>query len=54
MNESGLKDRVIMEFVNLQRIKAAQDKGAEIEYQENILRVRMQSLGIPTDSLEIK
>lgn len=54
MNESELKDQVIKEFVNLQRIKAARDMAAEIEYQENILRVRMQSLGIPTDSLEIK
>lgn len=54
MNETELKDQVIKEFVNLQRIKAAQDKTSEIEYQENILRVRMQTLGIPTDNLEIK
>lgn len=54
MNETELKDQVIQEFVNLQRIKAAQDVAAEIEYQENILKVRMQTLGIPTDNLEIK
>lgn len=54
MDESGLKDQLIKEFVNLQRIKAAQDKASEIEYQENILRVRMQTLGIPTGNLEIK
>lgn len=54
MNENELKDQVIREFVNLQRIKAAQDKASEIEYQENVLRVRMQALGIPTDNLEIK
>lgn len=54
MNETELKDQVIKEFVNLQRIKAAQDKTSEIEYQENILKVRMQTLGIPTDNLEIK
>lgn len=54
MNETELKDQVIQEFVNLQRIKAAQDVAAEIEYQENILKVRMQTLGIPTDDLEIK
>ena len=54
MNETELKDQVIKEFVNLQRIKAAQDKTAEIEYQENVLKVRMQALGIPTEDLEIK
>ncbi|MCI9514667.1 MAG: hypothetical protein HFF61_10100 [Oscillospiraceae bacterium] len=54
MNETELKDQVIKEFVNLQRIKAAQDKAAEIEYQESVLKVRMQALGIPTDDLEIK
>ena len=54
MNETELKDQVIKEFVNLQRIKAAQDKVTEIEYQERVLKVRMQALGIPTDDLEIK
>lgn len=54
MNENELKDQVIREFVNLQRIKEAPDKEKEIKYQENILKVRMQSLGIPTDNLEMK
>lgn len=54
MNEVELKDQVIKEFVNLQRIKSAQDKELEIEYQESVLKVRMQALGIPTDDLEIK
>ncbi len=54
MYETGLKDQVIKEFANLQRIKAAQDKTAEIEYQKSVLKVRMQALGIPTDDLEIK
>ena len=54
MDENKLKNQIITEFVNLQRIKKAQDKEAEIEYQENILKVRMQTLGIPTDNLEIK
>ncbi len=54
MNETELKDQVIKEFVSLQRIKAAQDREAEIEYQESVLKVRMQALGIPTDDLEMK
>lgn len=53
MNEKELKDQVIKEFVNLQRVKNAEDRDAEITYQENVLKVRMQSLGIATESLEL-
>ena len=54
MNEKELKDQVIKEFVNLQRVKSAADREAEIEYQEKVLKARMQSLGISTEDLEIK
>ncbi len=54
MNEKELKDQVIKEFVNLQRVKSAKDRDQEIAYQERILKTRMQSLGIPTEDLEIK
>jgi hypothetical protein len=54
MNEQELKDQVIIEFVNIQRLKNAKDKDAEIEYQEKVLKTRMQALGIPTEDLEIK
>lgn len=53
MNEKELKDQVIKEFVNLQRIKTAENREAEIEYQENVLKARMQSLGIATENLEM-
>lgn len=54
MDELELKDRAIKEFVNLQRVKKAPDKDKEIEYQEKILKARMQALGIPTEDLELK
>ena len=54
VNEKELKDQVIKEFVNLQRLKSAVDRDAEIAYQEKVLRARMQSLGISTEDLEIK
>lgn len=54
MNEQELKDQVIKEFVNIQRLKNAANKEAEIEYQEKVLKIRMQALGIPTEDLEIK
>ncbi len=54
MNEKELKDQIIKEFVNLQRVKSAVDSDAEIAYQEKVLKVRMQSLGVSTEELEIK
>lgn len=54
MNENELKDQVIKEFVNLQRVKSAKDRDAEIEYQEKVLKTRLSSLGISTEDLEIK
>ena len=54
LNDKELKDQVIREFVNLQRVKNAQDRDREIEYQERILKTRLQSLGIPTEDLEMK
>ena len=54
MNEKELKDQIITEFVNLQRVKSAADRDAEIAYQEKVLRARMQSFGIATEDLEIK
>lgn len=53
MNDKELRDQIIKEFVNLQRIKSAKDKDAEIAYQEKVLKTRMQSFGIPTEDLEI-
>ncbi len=36
MNEQEFKDLIILEFVNIQRLKKAEDKDAEIEYQLKI------------------
>ncbi|MCI8285446.1 MAG: hypothetical protein HFE90_09340 [Firmicutes bacterium] len=54
MNELELKEQAIKEFVNLQRLKAAENRDKEIEYQERILRARLQALGIPTEDLELR
>lgn len=54
MNEKELRDQIIKEFVNLQRVKSATDRDAEIAYQEKVLRARMQSFGIATEDLELK
>ena len=54
MNELELKEQAIKEFVNIQRLKAAEDINKELEYQERVLKARLQALGIPTEDLEIK
>lgn len=52
MTEKELKDQTIREYVNIQRIKHAENKDKELEYQEKILKARLQSLGVPTEDLE--
>ena len=37
-NELELKEQAIKEFVDLQRVKMAEDKNKEIEYQEKVLK----------------
>ncbi len=41
-----LKDEVIRSYVDLQRIKNANDKDKEIAYQERVLEIRLQQLGV--------
>ena len=53
MNEKELMEIKIKEFADLQRIKSAENKEKEIEYQEKILKAQLQSLGIPTGDLEL-
>ncbi len=52
MTEKELKDQTIREYVNIQRIKHAEDKEKELEYQEKVLKARLQSLGVPTEDLD--
>ncbi len=52
MTEKELKDQTIKEYVNIQRIKHAENKEKELEYQEKVLKARLQSLGVPTEDLD--
>ncbi len=54
MNELEMKNILIEEYSNLQRIKSAADKDKEIAYQEKKLLAKMQGFGIPTEDLDIK
>ena len=52
MTEQVLADQVIQKYFNLQRIKHAVDRDKELDYQEKVLKARLQSLGVPTEELE--
>lgn len=51
MTEKELKDLTIREYVNIQRLKNAPDKEKELDYQEKILKARLQALGVVTEEL---
>lgn len=53
-NELEVREQAIKEFVNLQRVKKAEDKDKEIEYQERVLKARLQAMGVMTEDLELK
>ena len=53
MTEKELKDQTIREYVNIQRIKNAPVREKELAYQEKVLKARLQSLGVPTEDLDI-
>ena len=53
-NEFERSRNLINSFANLQRIKSAQDRDAEIEYQLSIVKAQLEAMGIPTEPLEIK
>ena len=52
LNEKELKDMRLKEYSDLQRIKKAEDRDAEIAYQEKFLKAQLQSLGVHTEDLD--
>ena len=54
MTEKEQAALLIDSYTNLQRIKAAQDKEKEIEYQIKVTKAKLEALGIITEDLDIK
>lgn len=50
--EALMKDNLINEFANLQRIKSAADRDKEIEYQEKVLIVQFKNLGFSKATID--
>lgn len=54
MTEKEQATLLIEEFTKLQRIKAADNRDKEIEYQLKTTKAKLEALGIVTENLEIK
>ena len=54
MNEKEMIDKLIDEYVNLQRIYNASDSKKEAEYQMKVAKAKLESFGIITTDLEMK
>lgn len=51
MTESEQKAVFIEEFTKLQRIKAAQDRDEEINYQIKTVKAKLESMGVNVEDL---
>lgn len=52
MNDNELKSTLIDAYINLRRLKSAEDINKELERQEIALKAKLQALGIPTEELD--
>lgn len=53
MTEKEQAVLLIDTFVNLQRIKAADDRDSEIDYQLRATKAKLEALGIMTEDLAL-
>lgn len=52
--EKEMINNLIDKYIDLQRIKTADNKDKEIEYQLTTTKAKLESFGIVTSDLEIK
>lgn len=53
MNEAELREKLIQQYTDLQRIKTAVDKEKEIDYQIKTVKAKLEGLGVVTEDLDI-
>ncbi len=53
MTEKEQATSLMDKFIDLQRIKAAEDKEKEIQYQLKTTKAKLEALGIVTEDLNI-
>lgn len=52
MTEKEQATALIEEYARLQRLKTAQDRDSELEYQIKITKAKLEALGIVTENLD--
>lgn len=52
-NSNELAANLIDDYANLQRIIKAKEPTKEAEYQLNLIRAKLEAMGIPTTNLDI-
>ena len=53
MNEKEMINNLIDKYTDLQRIKTAEDREREIDYQLRVLKAKLESFGIITSDLDM-
>lgn len=53
MNEAELREKLIQQYTDLQRIKSAVDMGKEVDYQIKTVKAKLEAIGLSTEDLDI-
>ena len=53
MTDSEQIEKWIGQYTDLQRIKSAPDRDAELNYQLSIAKANLDAMGIPTEKLDL-
>ncbi len=51
--EAELRERLIQQYTDLQRIKTAEDKDKEIDYQIRAVKAKLEAYGALTEDLDL-
>ena len=52
MTEKELTEKLIEQYAALQRIAKAENREKEIEYQQRVLKAKLEALGVVTEKLD--
>ena len=53
VSEAELREKLIQQYTDLQRIKAAVDKEKEIDYQIKTVKAKLEAFGVVAENLDI-
>ena len=53
VSDKELMEKLIQQYTDLQRIKAAPDRDKEIDYQIATIKAKLEGFGVPTENLDI-